>query len=91
MDLLRRLSVPCLVGLIPLEVSAQGLTGALVGTVKDANGGVIPNAPVRVTSPALIGGERQITSSERGQWRGQWRGQFLPPGLYAVSFSSRST
>jgi hypothetical protein len=83
MDLFRRLSVAFLLVLVlfPLEANAQGLTGALVGTLKDVSGGVIPGALVRVTSPALIGGERQTTSSDRGQWRLQ----FLPPGEYALT------
>ena len=32
------------------------MTGALIGTVKDTQGGVVPGAIVRVSSPALIGG-----------------------------------
>ena len=42
--------------LLPRPAVAQGLTGALIGTVKDAQGGVLPGAVVRVGSPALIGG-----------------------------------
>ena len=42
--------------LLPRIGVAQGLTGALIGTVKDAQGGVLPGAVVRVSSPALIGG-----------------------------------
>ena len=40
----------------PHLARAQGLTGALIGTVKDAQGGVLASAVVRVSSPALIGG-----------------------------------
>ena len=39
----------------PRVAFAQGLTGALIGSVKDGQGGVLPGALVRVTSPALIG------------------------------------
>jgi hypothetical protein len=67
--------------LLPVESAAQGLTGALIGTVKDPDGGVLPGAVVRVTSSALLGGERQTTSSDRGQWRFQ----VLPPGDYALT------
>src|SRR4029453_5097186 len=83
MDLFRRLFVAILAGLVclPLEANAQGLTGALVGTVQDASGGVIQGALVRVISPALIGGDRQTTSSDRGQWRVP----VLPPGDYEVA------
>jgi outer membrane receptor protein involved in Fe transport len=59
---------------------AQDLTGALVGTVKDEQGAVLPDALVRVTSPALIGGPVTITSNARGQLRFA----LLPPGSYAL-------
>jgi hypothetical protein len=66
--------------LIPGVALAQGLTGALIGTVKDANGGVLPGATVRVSSPALIGGPRTLTTNENGQLRFP----ALPPGLYVL-------
>ena len=53
----------------PGVTAAQGLMGALIGTVKDAQGGVIPGAVVRVTSPALIGGPWTVTTNEKGQLR----------------------
>ena len=66
--------------LIPGVALAQGLTGALIGTVKDADGGVLPGATVRVSSPALIGGPRTLTTNENGQLRFPT----LPPGLYVL-------
>src|SRR5437879_2488599 len=42
--------------LLPHLTAAQGLTGTLIGTVKDDQGGVLPGAVVRVSSAALIGG-----------------------------------
>jgi hypothetical protein len=54
------------------------LTGALIGTVKDAQGGVLPGAVVRVSSPALIGGPAILTTNEKGQLRFP----ALPPGPY---------
>ena len=61
-------------------VTAQGLTGTLVGTVKDAQGGVLPGALVRLSSPALIGGERTTTSDPGGRiWF-----LVLPPGDYVL-------
>ena len=79
-----RLLVIALLGvlvLLPLETAAQGLTGTLLGTVKDPDGGVVPGAVVRVTSPALLGGERRTTSGDRGEWRLP----VLPPGTYTVT------
>src|SRR5215470_12085549 len=69
------------VGLLPAVTSGQGLTGRLIGTVQDSNGGVITGALVRVTSSALISGERQTISSDRGQWHLP----ALPPGTYALT------
>jgi TonB dependent receptor/Carboxypeptidase regulatory-like domain len=64
----------------PDVVTGQGLTGALIGTVKDEQGGVLPAALVRVTSPALIGGPATIMTNDRGQLRFP----LLPPGTYVV-------
>ena len=60
--------------------AAQGLTGALIGTVKDGEGGVVPGAVLRITSPALIGRELRTTTNEKGQLRFP----ALPPGSYAL-------
>ena len=64
----------------PSSVGAQALTGALVGTVEDSEGGALQGATVRVTSPALMGGESTTTTSERGQLRFP----VLPPGTYSL-------
>ena len=63
--------------------TAQGLMGALIGTVKDAQGGVLPGAVVRVSSPVLIGGPETLTTNEKGQLRFP----ALPPGKYALDIS----
>src|SRR5262245_53984625 len=60
--------------------AAQALTGALVGTVKDEQGAVLPGALVRVSSPSLIGGSATMTTNERGQLRFA----VLSPGSYVV-------
>src|SRR4051812_39782564 len=59
---------------------AQGLTGSLIGTVGDAQGGVLPGAVVRVGSPALIGGPAKLITNEKGQLRFL----ALPPGPYVL-------
>jgi hypothetical protein len=65
----------------PPHVAAQALTGMLVGTVKDAQGGVLPGVVVRVSSPALIGGgSTTVTTNEKGQLRFPT----LPPGAYTL-------
>jgi hypothetical protein len=66
--------------LLPPAADAQGLSGALVGTVKDEQGAVTPGALVRATSPALIGGPATTTTNEKGQWRFP----VLLPGTYVL-------
>jgi len=62
---------------------AQGLSGALIGTVKDEQGGMLQGALVHVTSPALIGGVLTTTTNEKGQLRFP----VLAPGTYALAVS----
>jgi len=62
------------------HVSAQGLTGALFGTVRDEQGAVLSRATVRVTSPSLLGGTETVTTNDQGQWRFP----ALSPGSYTL-------
>lgn len=66
--------------LLPGIADSQGLTGSLIGTVRDAQGGVLPGAVVRVTSAALIGGPVTLTTNDKGQLRFPT----LPPGSYGL-------
>jgi hypothetical protein len=71
---------------LPVHVSvAQGVTGALIGTVKDAQGAVLPGAAVRVSSPALMGGTERLLTNEKGQLRFP----ALPPGTYVLDIEVR--
>jgi hypothetical protein len=65
---------------VPRTGGTQGLTGTLIGTVKDEQGGVLPGAQVTLTSSALIGGPASSVTNDRGQLRFQ----ALPPGLYVL-------
>jgi hypothetical protein len=79
----RRLSVAFLFvifAFLPVSASPQALTGTLMGTVEDEQGGVLPGALVRVMSPALIGGPASAPTNQQGQLRFQ----ALPPGLYVL-------
>ena len=67
--------------LLPGIATAQGLMGALIGTVKDEQGGVLAGASVRISSPALIGGPETLITSDTGQLRFP----SLPPGLYGLA------
>jgi hypothetical protein len=65
---------------VPGVSVAQDLTGALIGTVKDEQGGVLADARVTIRSDALIGGSASRTTNERGQLRFPT----LPPGRYSL-------
>ena len=66
--------------LLPGMAAAQALTGALIGTVKDAQGGVLRGAVVRVSSPALIGRPSRLITDDKGHLRFL----ALPPGPYVL-------
>ena len=72
------LAVACV--LLPRIGATQGLTGALIGTVKDNQGGALVGAQVRLSSLALIGGPATLTTNEKGQLRFP----SLPPGSYVL-------
>ena len=65
---------------VPAAAWAQELTGKISGTVKDAQGGVLAGAVVRLTSPALLEGERKVTTDTKGEF-GFF---FLTPGVYKL-------
>jgi TonB-dependent receptor-like protein/carboxypeptidase family protein len=69
--------------LLPGRAAGQGLTGALIGTVTDAGGGVLPGAVVHVSSPALIGRAALVTVDGQGHFRFP----VLPPGAYVLEIS----
>src|SRR5262249_49902663 len=64
----------------PRAITAQALTGTVIGTVKDAQGGVVPAGLGRVSWAALIGGSATLTTDGKGQWRFP----ALPPGQYTL-------
>src|SRR5713101_6879815 len=60
---------------------AQVEQGRLLGTVKDAQGGVLPGVTVTATSPALIG-DRTVTTEVDGRYLIT----SLPSGTYTLRF-----
>jgi hypothetical protein len=60
--------------------TAQTLTGSLIGTVRDSQGGVLAGASVRVSSPALMGGATEKTTDDKGRLNFP----ALPPGEYVL-------
>jgi TonB-dependent receptor-like protein/carboxypeptidase family protein len=63
--------------------SAQGTTGSLIGTVKDALGSPLSEATVSISSPALIGGSRTTGTGPDGSFSFA----HLAPGAYTVRCS----
>ena len=59
-------------------VAAQ-TTGRIIGTIKDAQGAVLPGATVTVSGAALQGAQSQVTDQD-----GAFRFLSLPAGRYAV-------
>jgi hypothetical protein len=75
------LAIAALVALLPAAAFAQ--EGQIAGTVRDAQGGVMPGVLVEVTSPQLIEKVRSTTTNSDGQYRLT----NLPVGTYQVTFS----
>jgi hypothetical protein len=63
---------------------AQETTGGIQGTVKDANGAVVPKAQVELTGNKLAGTKMISTDSA-----GYYRFANLPPGLYSVTVKAQ--
>jgi hypothetical protein len=69
--------------LVLVAAPAVAQEASIVGTVRDASGGVLPGVTVEVASPALI--EKSRTTVTDGS--GQYRVTNLVPGAYRVTFS----
>lgn len=59
---------------------AQGSTGQITGTVRDTNGGAVPNTTVKASN-TQIGLEQTATTSAEGVYRFV----LLPPGVYNLT------
>jgi len=62
-------------------VSAQEITGSIVGTVTDSKGGVVPNAKVTITNTDQQVVVRTLTADDRGEYAAP----LLPVGRYSVT------
>ncbi len=60
---------------------AQNVNSRLTGTVKDAQGAVLPGVTVTATSPALIGSQVAVTEAN-----GSYQFPSLPSGSYTLKF-----
>ncbi len=67
---------------IGVGVASAQQTGILSGTVRDAQGGVLPGVTVTVSGEALIGGSQSTITGEAGSYQLPT----LPPGTYVVTY-----
>jgi hypothetical protein len=65
-------------------VRAQIDTGAIVGTVKDASGALVPNASVEITNAATNEKQMVVTNSA-----GEYQFPALRPGMYSVRVTAQ--
>src|SRR5262249_8208069 len=70
-----------LVSLVVVPVTAYAQ--AIVGTVRDASGAVLPGVTVEASSPALIEKTRSVVTGGTGQYAIE----NLRPGTYSLSFA----
>jgi hypothetical protein len=68
----------------PPVSKAQIDTGAIVGTVKDASGAVVPNAAVELTNNATAEKQNAVTNAA-----GEYQFIALRPGVYSVRVSAQ--
>src|SRR6266545_7481151 len=66
---------------VPMAL-AQGTTGRVIGTVKDAQGSVLSGVAVSISSPSLMGGPRETQTGSDGSFSFA----HLAPGAYDVRF-----
>ena len=65
--------------LLSAPVAWAQTTGRIMGSLKDAQGAVLPGATVTLTGPALQGAQTQVTDQD-----GAFRFLSVPPGRYRV-------
>src|SRR5260370_2530521 len=65
---------------------AQAQTAGIVGVVADASGGVVPNAKVTVTSPALQVPELTTMTDAQGNYKFV---ELPAPGVYRIKFEAK--
>jgi len=70
----------------PSRLLAQAQTAGIVGVVADASGGVVPNAKVTVTSPALQVPELTTMTDAQGNYKFV---ELPAPGVYRIKFEAK--
>lgn len=68
---------------LPIELRAQQVTGAILGSVQDASGAVVVGAKVTARNQ-----DTGLSRSVQSNAQGEYRIDFLPPGNYGVDVAS---
>jgi Carboxypeptidase regulatory-like domain len=68
--------------ILPSKITAQSLTGSIIGQVFDVQGAVLQGTEVTISSDALIG----TSLSSRTNASGIYTFNELPPGVYKLNF-----
>ena len=79
--LARFVSVAALIVGIAAPAMAQTTPSHLIGTVKDAQGAVLPGVSITATAPSLIGSQTVVSEAN-----GTYRFPSLPAGTYTLKF-----
>ena len=68
--------------LVSTPISAQQVTGGVIGVVRDAQEAVLPGVTVTLEGEALIGGAQTAVTNETGNYQLT----LLPPGVYVLTY-----
>jgi hypothetical protein len=75
--------IPVVVLTFAIQGFGQNVLGTITGRAQDASGALIPGVEVTITSPAMIGGARNVVTDETGSYRFTQ----LAVGVYRVTFA----
>ncbi len=82
---LRLACLMAFIAFVSISANAQGLTGAIDGTIHDPSGAVMPGVKVTLASPQLIGGPQIAVTTQDGKFHFP----VLPPGNYDVTLEGQ--
>ena len=68
--------------LVPALASGQAGTAAITGTIRDASGGTVPGAIVRIVNEQTRGAVDAVTDEQ-----GAYRREALPAGAYRLEIA----
>lgn len=76
---------PALICSTSAQLSAQAVSGTILGTVHDASGALVANAPITITNTAT-GLHRTVETDASGEFSAP----SLPPGIYSLTVQTEA-